>query len=159
MVDNLTESPWMCSDSPGSAPIEIPKEGFLSWERAREREKDEGLCGLGKKEDACWLSNPWPWPHLRVARANSPRCTRGQSRRTDSLAPRCERSEITTRASSSSPRLCDPRGQSVGDLRTVPLVRLDGPPVCRGWSEILFLYSLIYFGIKIWIWIFWDHCS
>jgi hypothetical protein len=30
MVENLAESPGMCSDDPGSAPIEIPKEGVLS---------------------------------------------------------------------------------------------------------------------------------
>jgi hypothetical protein len=31
----------------------------------------------------------------------------------------------------------------------VRLVRLDGPPVCRGRSEILFLFSLIFFEIMI----------
>jgi hypothetical protein len=38
MVENLAESPWMCSDGPGSAPIEIPRRGsFLEREKGRKR--------------------------------------------------------------------------------------------------------------------------
>jgi hypothetical protein len=40
MVENLAESPGMCSNGPGSAPNEIPKEGsFLE----REQERDERM--------------------------------------------------------------------------------------------------------------------
>jgi hypothetical protein len=49
MVENLTESPGMCSDGPGSAAIKIPKEGFLFTSRAREKEKDGAMVGFGKK--------------------------------------------------------------------------------------------------------------
>jgi hypothetical protein len=49
MVENLTESPGMCSDGPGSARIKIPKEGFLFTSRARDKEKDGAMVGFGKK--------------------------------------------------------------------------------------------------------------
>jgi hypothetical protein len=80
--------------------------------------------GLRRKGLPTWLSNPRRWPLLRVAHADSPQRTCEQFvRRADSPAPRCGWSEITTRVSSSSPCLCDPRGQSVGNPRTVRLVR------------------------------------
>jgi hypothetical protein len=45
-VENLAESPLMCSDGPGSAPIEIPKEGApIARERERERERNRGCLG------------------------------------------------------------------------------------------------------------------
>jgi hypothetical protein len=38
MVENLAENPWMCSNGPGSAPIEIPRRGsFLERDKGRER--------------------------------------------------------------------------------------------------------------------------
>jgi hypothetical protein len=49
MVENLAESPGICSDGPGSAPIKIPKEGFLFTSRAREKEKYGAMVGFGKK--------------------------------------------------------------------------------------------------------------
>jgi hypothetical protein len=47
MVENFAESPGTCSDGLGNAPIEIPKEGVLSSERARKREMDEAWVGFG----------------------------------------------------------------------------------------------------------------
>jgi hypothetical protein len=79
MVENLTKSPGMCSDGPGSAPIEIPKEGVLSWERAIERWMDEALVVLEKKGTACLTYNSQPWSHQCTAHVDSPRRTRGQS--------------------------------------------------------------------------------
>jgi hypothetical protein len=49
MVENLAESPGMCSDGLGSAQIKIPKEGFLFTSRAREKDKDGAMVGFGKK--------------------------------------------------------------------------------------------------------------
>jgi hypothetical protein len=49
MVENLAENPGMCSDGPGSAPIKIPKEGFLFTSRAREKEKDGDMVGFENK--------------------------------------------------------------------------------------------------------------
>jgi hypothetical protein len=56
MVENLTESPGMCSDGPRSAPIEIPKRGCPSLrkskrERERERDVERGFCGLGRRKE------------------------------------------------------------------------------------------------------------
>jgi hypothetical protein len=50
MVENLAESPGMCSDGPGSAPIEIPKREAFSL-RGSKREKGEDWVGLGKGEE------------------------------------------------------------------------------------------------------------
>jgi hypothetical protein len=52
-VENLAESPWMCSDGSGSAPIEIPKEGVLLSPRARKRDGEEVLCKLGTSGSGC----------------------------------------------------------------------------------------------------------
>jgi hypothetical protein len=41
MVENLAESPGICSDGPGSARIKIPKEGAFSL-REGKREREEG---------------------------------------------------------------------------------------------------------------------
>jgi hypothetical protein len=51
MVENLTESPGMCSDGPGSAPNEIPKrEAFSLRGRKKERKEGDGV-GMGKGEE------------------------------------------------------------------------------------------------------------
>jgi hypothetical protein len=48
-VENLAESPGMCSDGPGSAPNEIPKEGpFFERDQERERERERGGGYLGR---------------------------------------------------------------------------------------------------------------
>jgi hypothetical protein len=42
MVENLAESPGMCSDGPGRAPIEIPKSKPFSLRGSKkEREREE----------------------------------------------------------------------------------------------------------------------
>jgi hypothetical protein len=51
MVENLAESLGMCSDGPGSAPIEIPKRGpFLEKEQEREREMWRGALAVWEEE-------------------------------------------------------------------------------------------------------------
>jgi hypothetical protein len=41
MVENLAESPGMCSDGPGRAPREIPKRGAITL-RGSKRKEEEG---------------------------------------------------------------------------------------------------------------------
>jgi hypothetical protein len=161
MVENLLESTGMCTDGPGSAPIEIPKEGVLSWERARERWKDEALVGLEKKGIACLTYSHRPWSHQCATHADSPRRTRGQSVRCAyGPAPRRGRYVICTRTSNTAPLTHKPRGRSAPHRRTVRQVQSDSP---AHWVDSpfspLFYFSLIYSEIKIWISIFWDHCS
>jgi hypothetical protein len=120
MVENLAESAGMCSDGPGSAPIEIPKEGVLSWERARERWKNEALVGFEKKGTACLTYIARPRSHQHAARADSPWHTRGQSTRcADGPAPRHRRSVICIRTSSTTPSATDLCGRSAPHRRTV----------------------------------------
>jgi hypothetical protein len=52
-VENLAESLWMCSDGPGSAPIQIPK-GVPFFEREQERDEEEDSLRVGKKR-SCML--------------------------------------------------------------------------------------------------------
>jgi hypothetical protein len=166
MVENLVESPWMCSDGPGSAPIQIPMEGFLSWEREREskrereRERDRKMrlwSGLRRKGLPAWLTtrNPSPtcaWT-VRNAPADSPRCAR-MVRHLGADGPKLPPEHLVA---PHAPATCV--YSLWGDPRMVRLVRPDAPPACRGQSELLFLFSLIYSDVKSWIWIFWDHCS
>jgi hypothetical protein len=56
MVENLAESLGMCSDGPGSAPIEIPKERAFSWERARKKEGWRSLAVWERERRADDLS-------------------------------------------------------------------------------------------------------
>jgi hypothetical protein len=99
--------------------------------------------GLGRKESCLLTYNLRSRPHLRAARADSPRRTRGQSaRRADDPAPQRGRSDITSRTSSTAPGSFDVRGRSALHRRTVRQVRPDSP-------TSLFLFSLIYSEIKI----------
>jgi hypothetical protein len=56
MVENLTESPGMCSDGPGSAPIEIPKREAFSLRGGKKERKEMTSCGLGRRKEATGLS-------------------------------------------------------------------------------------------------------
>jgi hypothetical protein len=138
MVENLAESPGMCSDGPGSAPIEIPKRD-LFFEREQEREKGDDLgSGWGKRR-VLLVFIPRPGSHPRSALADGPRCHRGQSaRHADGPDPRRGRSVITSRTSSEAPPLHEPRGRSVLPWRTVRQEHPDGPAQCRGRSDLPF---------------------
>jgi hypothetical protein len=48
MVENLAESPWMCSDGQGSAPIEIPKEGAF-FHQEQERQMEIGVFAVWRR--------------------------------------------------------------------------------------------------------------
>jgi hypothetical protein len=50
MVENLAESPGMCSDGPGSAPIEIPKRETFSLRGSKKEKKKEIRSGWEKEE-------------------------------------------------------------------------------------------------------------
>jgi hypothetical protein len=57
MVENLAESPGMCSDGPGSAPIKIPKRELFSL-REREIKKKGKEIGSGwRKKKACYYTS------------------------------------------------------------------------------------------------------
>jgi hypothetical protein len=45
MVENFAESPGMCSDGPGSAPIEIPKREAFSLRRSKKERRDMTWVG------------------------------------------------------------------------------------------------------------------
>jgi hypothetical protein len=51
MVENLAESPGMCSDSPGSAPIKIPKRESLSMRGSKKREKRTNWLRWRKRKE------------------------------------------------------------------------------------------------------------
>jgi hypothetical protein len=45
MVENLAESPGMCSDGPGSAPIEIPKREAFSLRGSKKERREMNWVG------------------------------------------------------------------------------------------------------------------
>jgi hypothetical protein len=168
MVENLAESPGMCSDGLGSAPIEIPKEGVFSWEREQERDERRRLwSGWRRKESSASFTardlGPTTTRDLgptRATRADSPRLTRERSARSaDGPTPQRGRSVIASRTSSTAPSANDPRGRSLKRWWTVRQVPRTVRPTAAGSPTNLFKFSLIYSKIKIWICIFWDHCS
>jgi hypothetical protein len=55
MVENLSESPGICSDGPGSAPNEIPKGELFSLRGSKKGEKEEERVGFGNKKGASQL--------------------------------------------------------------------------------------------------------
>jgi hypothetical protein len=139
MVENLTESPGMCSDGPGSAPNEIPKREPFSLSGSKKERKKRRGSGLGKKKG--WLLDyiPRPGSHPRAAWADGPRHPRGQSaRRADGPDPRRGRSVITSRTTSEAPPPHKSRGRSALPWRTVRQEQPDGPPYYRRQSDLLF---------------------
>jgi hypothetical protein len=56
MVENLAESPGMCSDGLGSARIKIPKEGAFSLIQNKKEREGKASCVLGKRKEAADLS-------------------------------------------------------------------------------------------------------
>jgi hypothetical protein len=57
MVENLAESPGMCSDGPGSAPREIPKRGAITLRGSKRKEKGANCFGGGRKEEVESISS------------------------------------------------------------------------------------------------------
>jgi hypothetical protein len=49
MVENLAESPGMCSDGPGRAPREIPKRGAVTLRGSKRKEEEGELIRWRKK--------------------------------------------------------------------------------------------------------------
>jgi hypothetical protein len=60
MVENLAESPGMCSDGPGSAPIEIPREEPYSY-RGSKKERKERMGFGGGREGGLVRFHPAAW--------------------------------------------------------------------------------------------------
>jgi hypothetical protein len=50
MVENLAESPGICSDGPGSARIKIPKEGAFSLREGKRERERRGLLSVWERE-------------------------------------------------------------------------------------------------------------
>jgi hypothetical protein len=71
MVENLAESPWTCSDGPGSAPNKIPK-GVSFLEREQEREGGRGPWSGWRRE----RGPPITSRGLGPTRAQNPRTVR-----------------------------------------------------------------------------------
>jgi hypothetical protein len=150
---------WGCARTvPGVPQSKSPRGGsFLEKERARERERERerergrererdverSFCGLGtrKKELLTYLLATRS--HLRAARVDSPRRTRGQSARcADGPAHRRGRSVICTRTSSITPIALEPRRRSTPHRRTVRQVQPDSPTHWADNSTCLFLFQL-----------------
>jgi hypothetical protein len=159
MVENLTKSPWTCSDGPRSAWIKSSKVGAFSM-RESKKEKQRSYCGLGRRARATGLS-------LRVLEPTSARhAWTVRDAPTDSLrgaqtvlhpgangplfAPECPVLLLFPTRRVDGPRC--PGGQSAINGRTVRPTTAEGP-------TSLFNFSLIYSETKIWESIFWDHCS
>jgi hypothetical protein len=71
-VENLAESPGMCSDGPGSAPIEIPKRETFSLRGSKKVRKEMTWVGLGEEKESCLFSSLRPGSHTSVTRADGP---------------------------------------------------------------------------------------
>jgi hypothetical protein len=139
MVENLAESPEMCSDGPGSAPIEIPKRETFSLRGSKKERKKVTWVGLGKEKECLLVFILRPGSHMRTARADGPRRPRGQStRHADSPAPRRGRSVIASRTTSAAPLPHEPCGRATPPWRTVRQEQPDGPAHCRGRSDLPF---------------------
>jgi hypothetical protein len=133
MVENLAESPGMCSDGPGSAPNEIPKRELFSLSGSKKGEKEEETVGFGKGEG--WLYYiPRPGPtrawHGRTVR-DTPRAV-SEARTVRTLGADCplllpERPEMHLLPMSHADGPRCPGGQSARSRRTVHPVAADGP--------------------------------
>jgi hypothetical protein len=79
MVENLAESPGMCSGGPRSTPNEIPKREPFSLSGSKKGEKEEERVGLGKEKDGCFTTSRGLGPtrarHGRTVR-DTPRTVR-----------------------------------------------------------------------------------
>jgi hypothetical protein len=121
----------------------------------RESKKERGMkvsCGLGKRKESWWLISPRPGTHLRATCVDCPRCPCGRSARCADgplFPPERPVPPLLPTNHADGPRR--PGGGSARNGRTVRPTAADSP-------TSLFI-SLIYSEIRIWICIFWDHCS
>jgi hypothetical protein len=128
MVENLAESPGMCLDGPGSAPIEIPKRETFSLRGSKKERKKVTWVGLGKEKECLLVFIPRPGSHTHAARADGPRRPRGQSaRRADGplLLPERPVPHLFPTSHADGPRR--PGGHSSRSGRTVRPIAADGP--------------------------------
>jgi hypothetical protein len=139
MVENVAESPGMCSDGPGSAPIEIPKREAFSLRGSTKGRKEMTWVRLGKRRSPASFSSrglgPTGTRHARTVRdtpADSPR-----GARTVRPPPR-GRSIITSRTSRAAPLPHKPRVRSTPPWQTVRQEQPDNPTHYRGWSDLPF---------------------
>jgi hypothetical protein len=140
MVENLAESPVMCSDGPGSAPIKIPKRELFSLREGKKNGREEDRVGWGKKTTCFRLQLARPGSHPRAARADGPRHPSGQSAmRADGPDPRRGLSVNASRTSSAAPSPHKPRERSALPWRTVCQEQPDGLPCCCGRSDLLLI--------------------
>jgi hypothetical protein len=151
MVENLAESPGMCSDGPGSARIKIPKEGAFSLrERARKRGRGSVLAVWERERRATGLS----------PRVLGPTCVR-HSRTVRGALVDGPRGARTVRNPGADGPLFAPERPV---LPLFPMSRADGPhrpggrstrsgrtvrPTAANSPTFLYIFSLIYSEIKI----------
>jgi hypothetical protein len=142
MVENLAESPGMCSDGPGRAPIKIPKrEPFSLGGSKKEREGRTGF-GVGEGKGADLISSrglgPTRTRHGRTVRdtpADGPRGAR--TVRTPAadcplMLPEQPVLHLLPTIRTDGPRY--PGGQSARTSRTVRPVAADGPTTSFNFS-------------------------
>jgi hypothetical protein len=150
MVKNLAESPGMCSDGPGSAPIKISKREAFSLRGSKKERKEMTSCGLGRRKESTGLSlrvlGPTSARHTRTvcdATADSPRgarTVRHPGADGPLFAPEHPELPLSPSSRANSPRR--PGGRSSRSGRTVQPTAADRP-------AFLFFFSLIYSEIKI----------
>jgi hypothetical protein len=138
-VENLAESPGMCSDGPGSAPIEIPKREAFSLRGSKKERGEKELSQVEEEKGAALFSSRRLGPTgardvrtVRVASADCPRSARTvwpPSADGPLMFPEHPVLHLLPH---------DPRGRSVLPWRTVRQEQSDGPPYCRGRSDLLF---------------------
>jgi hypothetical protein len=138
MVENLAKSPEMCSDGPGSAPIETPKREAFSLRGSKKERREKIGSGWGKEERCLLDLIPRPGSHLRSARADGPRHPADSPRgartvRTPSadgplLHLECPVMHLLPTSHADGPRC--PDGQSARSSQTVrPITRAVRPPL------------------------------
>jgi hypothetical protein len=117
MVENLGESPGMCSDSPGSAPIEIPKRETFSL-RGSKKERKEILGSGWEKRRSHVCFHPRGLGPTRGRSAAPPRTVREARGRSGAPARTVRYCFQNDRCRTSSPRA----------MRMVRAALADSPP-------------------------------
>jgi hypothetical protein len=145
---------WGCARTVRGVPWSKSPRGGFFLEREQERGKEMGFFSVWRRRShVCLIYRSWARPHLRAARTNSLRGVRTVWHPdTDGPLLYPEPSVLPRAPSNRADGPCRTGGRSARYNRTVWPTVADSP-------SSFFLFSLIYFEIKIWIWIFWDHCS
>jgi hypothetical protein len=135
MVENLAESPGMCSDGPGSAPIKIPKRELFSLRGSKKEREGRTGFGVGEGKGADLFSSRGLGPtrarHGRTVRntpADGPRGARTvRTPGADCPLKLPEHPVLQLRPTSHADGPRCPGGQSARSSRTVRPVAADGP--------------------------------